>query len=398
MLGPRNLFVCWVLVCSAGLSGCSAWTSRAKYPHWTLWTRDGTTVDAAAFERAMDPAVQAIESAMGRFERRIDVHAWDGGVALESGVRGRVIDGEEPLLEVAGIGPARVRAFHSRGDGSPFSRGGIFLGEPDVSAAAHELVHARLAEIGLAPPLWFEEGLANYYSDGALRDGVWQVDGFAFWPWKELRAQRLSDAELQSLLALGEGAEHSLRENLLVHFLGWALVFDLARAAPDGAWTDWYASGTAAYGPDALEANPTAALAAARNALERTLDPRTPLNWLDRLEAPEPAVRLAAVRGAWKLPTAEVGEKLLAAIGREQDPEVRVALVLNLLIGPGQARFGWQNWWRVRKEAVPHLKDPGFADPEEAAAALKLHAAWRGRGGGAEAQTALRVLRRLWEE
>jgi hypothetical protein len=379
-------------------SACSTWKPRDEYPGWSLWTRDEAPIDAPAFERALEPALAAVEHAMGPFEHPVAVHAWNGGVALESGVRGRVVDGEEPLLEVPGMGPARVRAFHSRGDGSLFSRGGIFLGEPEVSAAVHELVHARIHELGLAPPLWFEEGLASYLSDGALVDGVWQIDGMAFWPWKELRAQRLGDSEIAALLTLGEGDDHSLRDNLLVHFLGWALVFDAARRAPDAGWRAWLAEALEAYGPPVLERDRAGAIARARAALERTLDERTPLEWLDRLDAPEASVRLAAARGTWKLATPQVGDRLLAAIGREADPEVCTTLVVNLLIGPGQTRYGWSNWWRMRREAVPHLKEPGLDDPAEAAAAARLYSAWRGRGGGTKAQEALRALRRLWEE
>lgn len=394
----RRLLPALCVLLAVLTSACSTWKPRQKYPGWSLWTRDEAPIDAAAFERALQPALAAVEQAMGPFEQPVAVHAWSGGVALESGVRGRVVDGEEPLLEVPGMGPARVRAFHSRGDGSIFSHAGIFLGEPEVSAAAHELVHARIHELGLEPPLWFEEGLASFISDGALVDGVWQVDGMAFWPWKELRAQRLGDSEIATLLALGEGEDHSLRENLLVHFLGWALVFDVARRVPDAGWRAWLEESLTAYGPQAVARDRDGAVARARAALERTLDANTPLVWLDRLNDPNPAVRLAAARGAWKLATGEVGDRLLGAIGRETDPEVRTALVVNLLIGPGQTRYGWQNWWRMRREAVPYLKEPGLDDPAEAAAAARLYAAWRGRGGSKDAQEALRTLRRLWEE
>ncbi|MBM3975467.1 MAG: hypothetical protein FJ299_00575 [Planctomycetes bacterium] len=386
-----------IVACALLAGGCSAWKQRQQFDGWTLWTRDEAPIDGAAFERALEPAFAAIEREMGPFEKSVAVHAWSGGVELESGVRGRVVDGEEPLLEVPGMGPARVRAFHSRGDGSPFSRGGIYLGEAEASAAAHELVHARLAELELTPPLWFEEGLASLYSDGALVDGAWVIDGFAFWPWKELRAQRLSDAELGDLLALDGGRDHSLRENLLVHFLGWALVFDIARAAPEAGWRAWLETALENCGPEVLARDRTAAVAQARAALERTLDPTTPLSWLKRLDSPDPGVRLAAARGTWKLATPEIGDRLLAAIAKETDREVRTALVVNLLIGPGQTRYGWQNWWRMRREAIPHLREPGLDDPLETEAAARLYSAWRGRGGK-DAQEALRALRRLWEE
>ena len=232
-MSPRLPPTCAVLLLALA-AGCSSWTRAGQYDGWALWVRDEESVDVGRYEAVFQIAFETVERHLGAFEQPVRIHAWDGGVELVSGNRGEIRErGHEGLVQdVPGIGPARVRAFHTRG-----GRGGVFIGEADESTAIHELVHARLAEAGRDLPLWFEEGLASLYADGAVHGGRWVVDGLACWPLRELAEEPLPDAELARLVALRARDEHSVRENLLVHFVGWALAFDLRREHPDAPWT-----------------------------------------------------------------------------------------------------------------------------------------------------------------
>jgi hypothetical protein len=44
--------------------------------------------------------------------------------------------------------------------------------DPSGPHRVHELVHARVSEENAKLPLWFEEGLASLFGDGALYDGA----------------------------------------------------------------------------------------------------------------------------------------------------------------------------------------------------------------------------------
>src|SRR5690606_18929346 len=146
----------------------------------------------------------------------------------------------------------------------------------------------------------------------------WVIDGLACWPWRELAGLHLSDEDLSRLLSIRAEHDHSVHENVLVHFVGWAIVFDLAREDGTLDWSAWLETFRAAPDP----------LAEARRRLQRTLDRDTPLEWLSRLEDPDPAVRLAAAKGTWKLRSRAAVVRLLEALRRELHPEVRVALAV----------------------------------------------------------------------
>jgi len=105
----------------------------------------------------------------------------------------------------------------------------VYAGVAEPGTAVHELVHARLAEEDPDLPLWFEEGLACLMGDGFLDQEHWIVDGLACWPMRELREQKLGDGDLARLLALKAEDSLSARDNVLIHFVGWAVVFDLYR-------------------------------------------------------------------------------------------------------------------------------------------------------------------------
>lgn len=375
------------LVCFLGLTGCSRWERVAEHEGWVLYARPQAEFDRAGLERALPPAIACVEERLGAFRRPVRVHAWSGGVELQSGIRGEIHDGREPVTLLDGIGPTKVRAFHARGRSNWLAPTGIFLGEAEAGSAVHELVHARLAELEHEPPLWFEEGLATVLGDGALHDGRWIVDGFSYWHWRELGAQQLGPDELARLLELRSDREHSVRDNVLLHFVGWAIVYDAQRADPSGDWQAWLARFSGAGGPEA-----------ARAALARTLADETPLEALALLDAPERGVRLAAARGSWKLGRPDVFDRLHRALVAERDNEVRVALAVNLIAGAGDSSIGEQRWWRARRDVVRALRESELADPAERDAVQRLVRVYRGRSGPRDAGIALAALRRFWEE
>ena len=375
--------------------GCATWKPVQETSSWTLYVKDGERVDATHFGQALGPAFQAVEARMGSFEEPVRVHAWDGDAEVRGG-RGGLVEGGEPgeMEEVPGIGPARVRAFHVRGGAHPFSSSGVFLGVADVGTAVHELVHARLSEIDRSVPLWFEEGLASYYGDGAAVDGDWVVDGLACWPLRELREQELDDGELELLLAIDAGDDYDARENLLVHFLGWAIVFDLSREHPEADWKEWLAAfrkGARQWGE----------VSEARRRVDRTLAERTHVEWLEvRLTDDDPRVRMAVAKGVWKLHSRSAVDALLDRLEVEQDPTVAFGLALNCMLTTGEMRLGRERWWRLRRLVFPVLKNSGLPSDEEREASEELYSALRRWDSKrrADVQGAVESLSRFWEE
>jgi hypothetical protein len=376
-----------VLTCGA----CASWKPVHSSGEWTLYVKDGEKVDIERFDRALAPAFAAVEERMGTFEERVRVHAWEDAANLD---RSHAVDEtDEELQIVPGIGPARVRAFHVRSSPFWFESSGVFLGTAEVGTAVHELVHARLAEEHEQLPLWFEEGLASLYGDGAMVDERWVVDGLACWQLRELRDQQIDDAELAHLLGLTARDEYDARENLLVHFIGWAIVFDTRRELPDGDWRAWLA----AFERGAAEQG---AVAEARERLTRALDVASLRAWLERLRDEDPAVRFATAKGLWKLRNVEVIDRMLDALDREADPQVRAALALNLLLATSETRLGRTRWNRFAGLVFPTLRDAELPVAAEQAAVRDLHQWLRRWGSRREraTQDALDRLARFWEE
>lgn len=374
------------------LASCASWRPAGEYAGWSLFVRDGSRIEPAAYAAAVEPAFRAVEGWLGPFEHDVRIHAWSGGIEMQSGNRGRIIVGETEAHDVPGIGPARVTAFHSRSPRGPFSAKGVYLGVADTGTAVHELVHAHFADRRAQVPLWFEEGLAMLLGDGILvaakagdeRRARWQVDGFVAWPWRELRDRHLTDADITRLLSLRAGSEHSIEENLLVHFLGWAIVFDLFRETQVIDWPLWLR--TFELAPDPL--------AEGRRRLDRTLSEQTPLAWLARLESPKAAVRLAAAKGTWKLRSTEVVSRLLGRLRHESDPEVRLGLAVNALAAAGEMRLPWRLERRLWPRVLRALREAEVPDAEERRAARTLYSAYA-RAGTAPP---LESLARYWRE
>jgi hypothetical protein len=383
----------WLALAFASISGaCASWRPVHSNPAWTLYVKDGERVDVDRFGRALEPAFAAVEARMGTFARRVRVHAWD-----EADRDGASSPPEGPgpgdLQVIPGIGPARVRAYHVKSNALLFQSSGVFLGTSDVGTAVHELVHARLAEVPVRLPLWFEEGLASLYGDGAYFEGRWVFDGLACWPLRELREMRLGDAELARLLELTASDDYDSRENLLVHFVGWAIVYDIAREAPDESWQEWLER----FGRDARGRG---ALAAARERLERTLGEGTESAWLERLGSEDPGTRFAAAKGLWKLRSTLVIDLLLDALERETHDSVRVAFALNILLATSETRLGRTRWNRVAGVVFPTLREPRLGDERESEAARELYRSmrrWDSRRDRSS-QDALADLARFWEE
>jgi hypothetical protein len=384
MLSSRPLRLALVLALALS-GGCASWRAVEVTDSWTLYASPEVDVDPAPYGRSLEPAFAAIEERLGPFTGRVRVHVWSGedpGVPLP---------GHTEVQEVPGIGPARVRAFHVRGGANPFAADGIFLGTTEVGTVVHELVHARLAEEPGRVPLWFEEGLGSLLGDGCLYDGRWVVDGLACWPLRELRQQRLSDADLERLLALRPSDQPDPRDNLLVHFVGWSIVFDLSEELPEASWQEWLAAferGAEAEGR----------VAHARRRMERTLRSGRELEWLERLASPDPAVRLAAAKGTWKLRSREAIDLLLDALEHEQQAEVRYALALNVFLASPETRLGRSRWNRIRRQALPVLRAAELGDPVAAEAAQAFFRSVFGGGRRGRSQEQLDLLTRYWNE
>ncbi len=369
------------------LASCTSWRTVGEHEKWTLRAEPGQKVDAESYARAFDPALRAVESAFGPFRERVRVHA----LADENnpGSKGASALAQPESLAtqvVPGIGLARVRAWHVRSTGPFGAPAGIYLGAPDAGTAAHELVHARLAELSGDLPLWLEEGLAAIFGDGILMQGNWTIDGLACWPLRELSDQHLPDAELERLCRLRAGEDGDTRENVLAHFVGWAIVFDLLRESGSVDWNAWlarYAGGITT--------------AEARERLERTLAPATVDAWLAHLSDPRPEVRAATAKGLWKLRSERVLERLLDALESEQDPETRVVLSINALAAAGEMPLRPELTDRVWRTVRPRLRRAQLEDGAENHALGELLRSLR-YGSRGTSQGPLEDLRRLWAE
>lgn len=368
-------------------ASCANWRTVGEHEKWTLRAEPGRTVDGEAYARAFDPALRAVEAAFGPFRERVRVHALADEENVSSRGASALAQSDSPATQVVpGIGLARVRAWHVRSTGPFGASAGIYLGAPDAGTAAHELVHARLAEFSGDLPLWLEEGLAAIFGDGILMHGEWTVDGLACWPLRELGDQQLPDAELERLCSLRAGEDSDTRENVLAHFVGWAIVFDLMRESGKVDWNAWlarYSNGIR--------------LGEARERLERTLAPATVDAWLAHLSDARPEVRCASAKGLWKLRSERVLERLLDALEVEQDPEARIVLSINALAAAGEMALRPELTDRVWRTVRPRLRRAELADETENRALRELLRSLR-YGSRGTSQGPLEALRRVWAE
>jgi hypothetical protein len=377
-----------LLVCVLAASSCSSWQHIETRARWTLYTKPGEQLDSERIRRALGTAFAAVESKLGRFEDRVRIHAWNDSWQ-SSEPTAIAPKGLDPIEDVPGIGKARVRAYHVTGGAGPFATTGVFLGTSEVGTIVHELVHARLAESRKSVPLWFEEGLASLWGDGASYDGEWIFDGLACWPARVLREEAISDEELTRVMRLTASEKCSSRENLLVHFVGWAVVFDLAREMPDASAQRWLAQFE-------LGADVKSLLTETRTRIARSTSRETIEAWLARLDDPSPGVRLATAKGLWKLRSQFAVEQLIARVQDETDERVRLAMGLNALLALGEMRFGRRTYREVWRNVVPALGGIELEDEAERAALEQFLIGMRGRGGNTQA--GLDGLAAYWEE
>lgn len=384
----------WILRAALGsvlllAAGCNAWEPAVESTGWSLYVQSGETISIEEFHDAIQPAYEAVERYLGPFSGRVRVHAWNGGVEMEGGNRGEITnDASETIENIPGIGPARVRAFHARGGGGPLDESGVFLGTAKVGITVHELVHAHLVDVSPELPLWFEEGLAMILGDGAMYEGEWIVDGLVCWPWAELRQEELTDEDLAQLLRVRSGDDHTIRDNILVHFVGWAIVFDLYRELGRFDWRLLLERFREA--PDEL--------AEARRRIEHTLASTTPIQWLERLGDPEPATRLAAVRGTWKLQSRSVRFIQIERIRKENNTQIKASLAVNVLATNGTRDLSGEERDELWRSVLPVLRNLELADAEETAALRALYRSYRDEQSRHDTKAALGLLTRFWEE
>ena len=376
------------LLLALGLTSCASWQAAAEFDGWTLYAKDGAEVDVDHYSSTFDVAFECVEAHFGLFTESVDVHAIPGSVALASGNRG-TITGEEDVVEyVEGIGATRVPAFHAQGGGGIFEPSGIFIGKLAAGIAVHELVHARVAELNLDLPLWFEEGISTILGDGIERDGRWVMDGFSFWPWLELRADPPTDQELRKLLAISAKEGHSFRDNVLVHFIGWAILFDCLREYDGFEWRLWL--------DDYLRSEDRFSWAQTR--LARTLEESTMLDWMLRVEEESPATRLATARGCWKLGDERVVKILLDQLEVEEDDEVKVCLVVNAMASMergGVSSHTERRLWSRGLGALRNVELPIEAEDEAVRELFRSYVRW---GRRRSRQRSFDRLKRYWTE
>ena len=139
----------------------------------------------------------------------------------------------------------------------------------------------------------------------------------------------------------------------------------------------------------------TAAQDAARR-LDRTIAIETPNRWMNRLKDDDAAVRFATAKGTWKLQNIVIVDALLVALEREKDPEVRIAMAVNLLAASNDLPLSPPTALRVHAQAQQAMRDPELRDPAEQRAIQQL---FEGHANGSGVPPdALDALRRFWAE
>ncbi|HIG86101.1 MAG TPA: hypothetical protein EYQ25_03575 [Planctomycetes bacterium] len=368
--------------------GCATWRTVGSYEGWSLHEARHGNVDAAHWQAQVEPAKAAVEAWMGEFQVPVQVHALDQPVHLTDDGQG-IVHAAETYQDVPGLHQTEVRGYHLRGNGRS-QAGLIFVRDPNSPTLVHELVHARLAEDEEELPLWFEEGIASLLSDGLMFEGRWIRDGFSAWPWSELRTRRPDGIELLNILELQPTSSSSVRENVLAHLVGWALVFDLWRETHSDDWHVWQAAFDWEH-----------PLQDAQRRLNRVLSTAVPAEWLRaRLASNNRGVRLAALRGSWKIACPKVGTVLLNALEQETDSEVRVALAINILAsGKGIASTS-AGLLQAHERAKLALTRSPLPIPSENLAVQRLVLALVDAAPGTDpnAGAALESLRRFWDE
>jgi hypothetical protein len=180
-----------------------------------------------------------------------------------------------------------------------------------------------------------------------------------------------------------------LRDNVLMHFVGWAVVFDLYRELGVLDWEVLLERFREAPDP----------LAEARRRIENTTREDTPVEWLEQQLAQEdPGRRMAAAKGTWKLYSNAVVSRLLRRLRHETDAEVRVTLAVNALASASETRLSWRQRGRLWRSILPVLEEADLPDESERTALRSLYRSYRYGTRNYDTQAALGRLSRFWEE
>lgn len=387
--GSGSALLALVAAAAMLVSSCTSWKSVARSEGWTLYAKRELPKDEErSYAHAIEPALDAVSGAFGPFAKRVSLYVWDGDASESAKANGSVKldDSANAVQDVPGIGPARVRAFHAKTRGLFGPSSGVYLGAPETGTVVHELVHARLAEEAQSLPLWLEEGLACLMGDGYRAGDRWVMDGLSCWPLRELAEARLDERELARLLSLTADAASDVRQNVLAHFVGWAIVFDLYRESGTLDWRAWIAR----YGHGIAPAE-------AAERLRRTLAPATLDAWLARLGDAKPEVRIATAKGLWKLRSPAAVEAMLDRLEKEDDVLARVVLALNVLASAGEMRLPEDLQRRMWRQAWPALRKAKVDDASQQEAIERLTASFRW-GSRQSPQGPLEALREYWAE
>lgn len=364
--------------------GCAAWRTLDALESEVVLAASPTANPLADWKVHLVPSQAVVEAWLGPFQNEVQVQLMEGPMQISGDEREVLSPGGAPLSGVERE-LFKIRGYHLS-HGRHSGKSSIFVHDPRPGTLVHEMVHARMAEEVEDLPLWFTEGIACLLSDGILYEQQWVRDGFLAWPWTELRNHRPSGIELREILNLNSESASSAESILLAHFVGWALVFDLWRETRSDDWRRWQS----AFDWD----HP---LQDAERRLARVLMTSIPTSWMrSRLASPHSGVRLAALRGSWKLGHAGVGAVLMGALELEPDHEVRVALAVNLLASNDEVGSTRAAILKIHKTARSALLRSSLPSPDEARAVQELVLALQDETR--DTAQPIEGLRRFWDE
>ncbi|MDP6739084.1 MAG: hypothetical protein QF404_03615, partial [Planctomycetota bacterium] len=91
-------------------------------------------------------------------------------------------------------------------------------------------------------------------------------------------------------------------------------------------------------------------------------------------------------------------DKLVEAMRREVNPQVRASLAINALAAAGEISINLRHWRYLREVVDQALRGIVVDNPVEQAALLRLMSSYSQRGEEQAALDALRGLSRFWQE
>lgn len=107
---------------------------------------------------------------------------------------------------------------------------------------------------------------------------------------------------------------------------------------------------------------------------------------------------MATAKGLWKLRSRAVLDKLVDAMRREVDPQVRAGLAINALAAAGEISISWRHWRYLREAVEQAMRGVVMSNPLEQEALSKLMGSYSQQGEEQAALEAMRGLSRFWQE